>query len=162
MTYLQRASRWTHRASLLFPHFRLRENRRRLDGVLNDDRSLRRSHRANWWNRIKRSNEESTEIPKLEDDAPTAQWGNARDLIFGTDASLVMTTRAIKAIFEFPPQSWEISEKPLFYKQKSKSISLIKVVRIYQPILYGPKNCQAFPIINTLYITTTQISSLSM
>ena len=53
---------------------------------------------------------------------PIAQWGNGRDLIFGTYASLVMTTGAIKAIFEFPPQSWEIGGKLPFCQQKSKSV----------------------------------------
>ena len=71
-----------------------------------------------------------TEFPKLEDDAPspisdpppTAQWGNGIDLIFGTNASLVMTTGAIQAIFVFPPQSWEIGVKLPFRQQKSKSV----------------------------------------
>ena len=31
------------------------------------------------------------------------------DLYFGTNATLVLTTGAIEAIYEFPPQSWENS-----------------------------------------------------
>ena len=33
----------------------------------------------------------------------------------------MITTGAIKAIFEFPPQTWEIGGKPPFCQQKSKS-----------------------------------------
>ena len=75
----------------------------------------------------------STEIPKLEDDAPPppphfgptpsppAKWENGRGLYFGTNAFMVMTTGAIEAILAFPPQSWEIGWKPPFYKQKVES-----------------------------------------
>ena len=57
--------------------------------------------------------------PRLGPPLPTAQLGFSRDMKFFMDAQVEVTTRIIRAIFEFPSFIRAMAEKLLFHDQRA-------------------------------------------